>query len=174
MIECIKQGVSAEEGAAVFADWRALGVLPEDVQCIGPGDTEWQASTVYAYGGSPDDEYSYRVYPPSRPHYRKVAFDSTSKSKKLDAPGFAKKAAELMADRGKERDQADGERSMARAVKAFNAMTGHDLSTEDGWLFMVYLKHSRMRGGMFKQDDYEDAVAYEALMAEEALDEQRR
>ena len=87
---------------------------------------------------------------------------------KLKAPAFCHKAAELMEDRGTERDQANGERSMARCVKAFNAMTGHALSVEDGWLFMIYLKHSRMRGGAFKLDDYEDAVAYEALMAEEA------
>lgn len=87
----------------------------------------------------------------------------------MKAPDFCTKAAELMTDRGKERDQANGERSMARCVAAFNSMTGHKLSIEDGWLFMVYLKHARMRGGQFKQDDYEDAVAYEALMAEEAL-----
>lgn len=87
---------------------------------------------------------------------------------KLKAPAFCHKAAELMEDRGTERDQANGERSMARCVNAFNAMTGHALSVEDGWLFMIYLKHARMRGGAFKLDDYEDAVAYEALMAEEA------
>lgn len=88
----------------------------------------------------------------------------------MNAPEFCAKAAELMADRGKERDQESGERSMARCVDAFNAMTGHNLSVEDGWLFMVYLKHARMRGGKFKQDDYEDAVAYEALMAEAAVE----
>lgn len=87
----------------------------------------------------------------------------------MKAPDICNKAAELMADRGKERDQEGGERSMARCVHTFNAMTGHALSVEDGWLFMVYLKHARMRGGNFKMDDYEDAVAYEALMAEEAL-----
>lgn len=74
-----------------------------------------------------------------------------------------------MEERGKDRDKPDGERSMARCVAAFNAMTGHKLDEEDGWLFMVYLKHSRMRAGQFRQDDYEDAVAYEALMAESAV-----
>lgn len=87
----------------------------------------------------------------------------------MKASDFCTKAAALMEDRGKERDQASGERSMARCVNTFNAMTGHKLTVEDGWLFMVYLKHARMRGGQFKQDDYEDAVAYEALMAEEAV-----
>ena len=87
----------------------------------------------------------------------------------MNAHEFANRAGELLEDRGKERDQPNGERSMARCVSAFNAMTGHDLSTEDGWLFMVYLKHARMRGGAFRLDDYEDAVSYEALMAEEAV-----
>jgi hypothetical protein len=95
-------------------------------------------------------------------------FSVNKEAVQLKAPAFCHKAAELMEDRGTERDQANGERSMARCVNAFNAMTGHALSVEDGWLFMVYLKHSRMRGGAFKLDDYEDAVAYEALMAEEA------
>ena len=88
----------------------------------------------------------------------------------MKAPDFCTKAAALMEDRGKERDTEDGERSMARCVNAFNAMTEHDLSEEDGWLFMVYLKHARMRQGGFKLDDYEDAVAYEALMGECALE----
>jgi len=88
----------------------------------------------------------------------------------MKASQFANRACELLEDRGKERDQPNGERSMARCVHTFNAMTGHKLSVEDGWLFMVYLKHARMRGGQFKLDDYEDAVSYEALMAEEASD----
>jgi len=87
----------------------------------------------------------------------------------MTAPDLCTKAAELMVERGKDRDKPDGERSMARCVKAFNAMTGHNLTEEDGWLFMVYLKHSRMRAGKFRQDDYEDAVAYEALMAESVV-----
>ena len=88
----------------------------------------------------------------------------------MKASQFANRACVLLEDRGKERDQPDGERSMARCVRTFNAMTGHELSVEDGWLFMVYLKHARMRGGSFRLDDYEDAVSYEALMAEEAIE----
>lgn len=87
----------------------------------------------------------------------------------FNAADFLQKAAALITDRGKERDQEDGERSMSRCVNTFNAMTGHNLSEEDGWLFMVYLKHARMRGGKFKLDDYEDAIAYEALMTESAV-----
>ena len=86
----------------------------------------------------------------------------------MKAPEFCTRAAALMDDRGKERDKEDGERSMARTVAAFNAMTGHALSEEEGWAFMVYLKLARMQGGSFKLDDYEDCVAYTALMAEAA------
>lgn len=86
----------------------------------------------------------------------------------MNADDFAKRAAKLLEDRGTERDQPNGERSMARCVTAFNAMSGHELSVEDGWLFMVYLKHARMRGGAYREDDYEDAIGYEALMSEEA------
>jgi len=78
-------------------------------------------------------------------------------------------AANLIDSRGKERDNA-GERSMERTVEAFNLMTGHQLSEEDGWQFMVFLKFARMRGGCFKQDDYEDAIAYTALQAEAAIE----
>ena len=47
-------------------------------------------------------------------------------------------------------------------------MTGHELTEEEGWKFMVFLKLARMEGGSFKLDDYEDCVAYTALMAEAA------
>ena len=84
----------------------------------------------------------------------------------MDASNYLSRAAYLMNERATERDHDDGERSMERCVGAFNTMTGHRLSVEDGWQFMVYLKHSRMQGGARNQDDYEDAVAYSALMAE--------
>lgn len=85
----------------------------------------------------------------------------------MKAEIILKKAAELIEQRGKDRDL-DGERSMARTVAAFNAMTGHALTETDGWMFMVYLKHSRSRAGRFVADDYHDAVSYEALRAESA------
>lgn len=87
----------------------------------------------------------------------------------MKAQELLTKAADLISERGAERDQSDGERSMARCVEAFNAMTDHMLSTEEGWMFMTFLKLARMQGGAFKADDYEDAIAYSALMAEEAL-----
>ena len=80
-------------------------------------------------------------------------------------------AADLIVERGKERDKDDGERSMERCIKSFNQMTGHRLTETEGWQFMMFLKMARMQGGSFKFDDYEDNVSYSALMAESALKE---
>jgi hypothetical protein len=71
--------------------------------------------------------------------------------------------------RGVERDLDDGERTIPRAVVAFNSITGNELSAEDGWLFMQILKMCRSKQGEFKYDDYRDGVGYAALRAEEAL-----
>ena len=70
--------------------------------------------------------------------------------------------------RGEERDQPDGERTIPRCVTAFNAITGHNLSNCDGWLFMEVLKKCRSVQGRYKYDDYRDGVGYAALRAEEA------
>ncbi len=61
------------------------------------------------------------------------------------------------------------ERSMARCVKAFNALTSLDLSERDGWLFMAVLKATRAASsdtGLV--DDYVDGAAYFALAGEAA------
>jgi hypothetical protein len=51
---------------------------------------------------------------------------------------------------------------------AFNALTGHELSERDGWLFMVMLKAARATAGGHNPDDYEDGAAYFALAGESA------
>jgi hypothetical protein len=77
-------------------------------------------------------------------------------------------AKDTIIERGTERDQADGERTIPRCVTAFNAVTGHELSDTDGWLFMQILKMCRSVQGAYKYDDYRDGVGYAALRAEEA------
>lgn len=84
------------------------------------------------------------------------------------------RAKDLIDNRGKDRDKPNGERSMARCVDAFNAMTDHNLTEVDGWLFMQYLKHSRSQSGSFRQDDYEDDIAYSALRAEAAIKQENK
>jgi hypothetical protein len=71
-------------------------------------------------------------------------------------------------ERGSSRDLPQGERSMTRAVRIFNATTtGTQLSVADGWRFMLSLKLARMMAGKYKEDDYDDLIGYAALLAEE-------
>lgn len=72
-------------------------------------------------------------------------------------------------ERGQERDLPDGERTIPRCVKAFNAICGHNLTNEQGWIFMQLLKICRMSQGSFKRDDYIDNLGYGVLLAEEAF-----
>lgn len=71
-------------------------------------------------------------------------------------------------DRAATYDKPEGERSMAATVDAFRAVTGHDLTEEQGWLFMALLKAVRSQQGAFRADSYEDGAAYLALAGEAA------
>ncbi|WP_299582018.1 DUF6378 domain-containing protein [uncultured Microbulbifer sp.] len=84
------------------------------------------------------------------------------------APAFLENGAQHMRDRAEQRDSEQGERSMAKTVKAFNALYGTDLTEEHGWMFMVLLKQSRASCGVFVADDYEDGAAYFGLAGEAA------
>lgn len=75
-------------------------------------------------------------------------------------------AAEAIRQRAALRDLPEGERSMARAIAAYNALTGATLSELDGWLFMCILKLSRATAGEAHIDDYTDLAGYAALAAE--------
>lgn len=75
-------------------------------------------------------------------------------------------AADAMLDRAASRDTPEGERSMGRCVKAFNAMFGTELTETQGWQFMELLKMARSAGGGFRLDDFTDGVAYAALAGE--------
>lgn len=85
-----------------------------------------------------------------------------------DAVALLVHAADTIQTRGTERDQPDGERSMARTVAMFNALKGTNLSETDGWDFMECLKMARAQGGAYKADDYTDRIGYAALAAESA------
>ena len=58
----------------------------------------------------------------------------------VTAVDILRKGAQHIEDRAASRDQPKGERSMARCVKAFNAMFGKDLTETEGWQFMELLK----------------------------------
>ena len=83
------------------------------------------------------------------------------------APELLGRAAALMHERGKTYDQPEGERSMGKAVTAFNTITNRNLRESEGWLFMSLLKlvRSETRSEPH-QDSLEDNIAYSALYAE--------
>ena len=84
----------------------------------------------------------------------------------IAADTILQNAAAEMLDRAASRDTPEGERSMGRCVKAFNAMFGTELTETQGWQFMELLKMARSAGGEFRLDDFTDGVAYAALAGE--------
>ena len=84
----------------------------------------------------------------------------------MTASDFLGAALSHLGDRASTYDNPTGERSMGRTVEAFNAITGHKLTEEQGYLFMVLLKAVRSQQGKYKSDSYEDGAAYFALMGE--------
>lgn len=91
--------------------------------------------------------------------------DSVPVVTEYPAHSFLEKGVQHMKDRAAQRDSAEGERSMAACVNAFNAMFGKDLTETQGWQFMVLLKMARSRN-KFNPDDYEDGAAYTGLAGE--------
>ena len=84
------------------------------------------------------------------------------------ATDFLQAAHDEMEARASERDT-EAERSMSSTVNAFNAVYGTNLTEEQGWMFMVFLKAARSRGGNIRIDDYVDGSAYFALAGEAAI-----
>ena len=84
----------------------------------------------------------------------------------VKADQILSKAAGHLADRAVTYDKPEGERSMARTVALFNLFYGMNLTEDQGWRFMVFLKMVRSTQGNFKLDNFEDSTAYEALAAE--------
>ena len=75
-----------------------------------------------------------------------------------------------MRDRAATYDKPEGERSMEATVNAFNAITGLELTTSDGWLLMVLLKLVRdSQREQAHEDSCHDLIAYSALYAEARL-----
>ena len=83
-------------------------------------------------------------------------------------------AAGHMQDRAATYDKPEGERSMGATVEAFKAVTGHQLTEEQGWLFMALLKAVRSQQGSLRMDSYEDGAAYFSLAGESAARDRAR
>lgn len=83
----------------------------------------------------------------------------------IDAIAIMESGIEAMRERASSRDT-ESERSMKATVAAFNAMYNLNLTEEMGWMFQVFLKASRAKGGEVRTDDYVDGSAYFALAGE--------
>lgn len=83
------------------------------------------------------------------------------------AGDLLQRAADIMAERARQYDKPEGERSMGNTVAAFNIITGRDLTEAEGWLLLQLLKDVRQwqRPG-YHADSAEDCIAYAALKAE--------
>lgn len=81
---------------------------------------------------------------------------------------YALQAAEShLRDRAATYDAPGGERSMGKAVSAFNAIRDRDLTEAEGWLLIQLLKDVRLFSAPgYHADSAEDCIAYAALKAE--------
>ena len=86
----------------------------------------------------------------------------------MKATEFLQAAIDTQAERGKQYDSPEGERSMGRTVQAFNAVTGRDLTEAEGWLLLQVLKDVRQwqNPDKYHHDSALDGVAYASLKAE--------
>lgn len=109
--------------------------------------------------------YIAQSFPEIDPSALDAAIDATPAADALlDA------AAKHMRDRAVTYDQPGGERSMGRAVEAFNTITGHGINESEGWLFMALLKMVRSESREAPhRDSIEDLVAYCGLYGEARL-----
>lgn len=86
----------------------------------------------------------------------------------MQSTEFLQAAIDVQAERGKQYDSPEGERSMGRTVQAFNAITGRDLIEAEGWLLLQVLKDVRQwqNPEAYHHDSALDGVAYASLKAE--------
>ena len=91
----------------------------------------------------------------------------------ITAHGFLEQAAREMGQRAATYDKPEGERSMGKTVAAFNALTGHTITEQEGWQFMELLKIARSNQGGYRADSFVDGAAYAALAGEAAAREKK-
>lgn len=141
-------------------DWWAENVSPSDVYYNG-----------YEFTHALDPSWDVIAMRPPRKPIPPWMGDNHSANLSLGAGPTAhdivSAALSHMQDRATTYDSPKGERSMTKTVKAFNALSGLEMTTEQGWLFMICLKAARTQQGDFKADNYEDGAAYFGLMGEE-------
>ena len=84
-----------------------------------------------------------------------------------EASEIADSALKHIRERAETYDQPTGERSAAKTAKAFNAITGKDITESEVWLLLQLLKDVRQWSREdYHQDSAEDCIAYASLKAE--------
>ena len=96
------------------------------------------------------------------------AFLAQTPRPRTGAQHILQDAIDIQNARAATRDLPGGERSMARTVAIFAAMTDIHLSEQEGWMFMVALKAARAAQGAYNRDDYVDGASYLSLAGESA------
>ena len=78
-------------------------------------------------------------------------------------------AADIITERGKMRDQEDGERSFEKAAAIFNLMYPGTVQIDANIVIqtLMAVKLARASQGVFHGDDYIDLISYTALLLEE-------
>ena len=85
----------------------------------------------------------------------------------MKSTDFLQAAIDVQNQRAADYDSPGGERSMGQTVRAFNAITGRDLTEAEGWLLLQVLKDVRQWSASgYHHDSALDGVAYSALKAE--------
>lgn len=79
---------------------------------------------------------------------------------------FINQAAATIQQRGTDNGYDAGqERSAAKVALLFNTLTGHTLTEQDAWLFLICLKLVRNQH-KYKPDNIVDLIGYAALLGE--------
>ena len=140
----------------------------QDRQCLGTKDLpegwmwQWAGNDWVLSNGTiglvRDDWFKYR-------NKMVEAQQVSAQPTQVTAASMLTAALGHMEDRAKTYDAPGGERSMGKTVAAFNIITGHTLTEEAGWLFMILLKAVRSQTDK-TLDSLEDMVAYSALLGE--------
>lgn len=138
-----------DPSSGIFYKWNAGIVVFYD-----PVQKGWRQSSCKT-----TDHLKYLVFPTVK---------TVTPTPRIAADEFLERGVSHMRDRAVQRDSEAGERSMARAVAAFNAQEGTNLTEAQGWRFMIQLKYARAVNGVFVADDYEDMCGYAGLAGEAA------
>lgn len=116
------------------------------------------------------DEFYYKLLKPIEKPMKETlngAEAARQKMKARNANEIADSALIHIKNRASAYDQQDGERSAAKTAKAFNAITGKNITESEVWLILQLLKDVRQWSREdYHQDSAEDCIAYAALKAE--------